>query len=606
MGMIEEEKKVALEAVGIAGYEAPISLKFKVEVASFWRRLLAFVIDSILVGVTTFLIGTFVFVLITVTLAASWVGAYGETLILPPILTTLTLFFMLVIIFAGVFLIMPILYFSVMESSKSGATVGKKALGIKVIRLDGKKISFARAFGRNASKILSILTLLVGFIIALFTKRKQSLHDIIAKTLVVNKTWTPIVKEVMILNCAETGQTHPETFQPNDLESEGNKYKIQETSTVETVGYTGNVSSEMELKTDVYKNKKPIKKWVLFVVIGLLSIILGFGIGKNISEPPISSTPVPVDLTKGIWRCGKDIAPGTYVVTPLDDWDTGELYVGGSTRETVIFNDSDGVKEVTVTLEEGDFIRVSGMAGVHFEPVQSVESEVSSGSLESSDAITSEESETVAVEETEVDEKVTESQDGQSSDEKDSYSVEENSKSTQETKSVDLGVGTWTCGVDVAPGEYTLTTASGTASITVSGSGYETTIIDDYDSTFADVGDSSFTCTLEEGDIVEISSSTNSIVHFEPASKTPTPGSVDLGIGTWTCGVDIAPGQYTITAVEGSANLIISGTKYDTAYIDSYNTHFFDYGDSSTTVTLYEGDTIEITGSSVVHFEPIN
>lgn len=79
------------------------------------------------------------------------------------------------------------LYFAIMESSERQATFGKQVLGIRVTDLDGERISFARASGRHFAKILSFLTLLIGFIMAGFTARKQGLHDMIAGTVVVNE-----------------------------------------------------------------------------------------------------------------------------------------------------------------------------------------------------------------------------------------------------------------------------------------------------------------------------------------------------------------------------------------------------------------------------------
>lgn len=77
------------------------------------------------------------------------------------------------------------LYFAGQESSAEQATLGKRAVGIRVTDVDGGRISFARATGRYFAKILSILTLLVGYFMAAFTPRKQALHDMIAGTLVV-------------------------------------------------------------------------------------------------------------------------------------------------------------------------------------------------------------------------------------------------------------------------------------------------------------------------------------------------------------------------------------------------------------------------------------
>jgi uncharacterized RDD family membrane protein YckC len=83
-----------------------------------------------------------------------------------------------------------ILYFSFMESSKLQATVGKLALGIIVTDLNGAKLDFGKAFIRNLCRIISNMTLLIGYIIAGFTEKRQALHDIIAGTLVIKKVAT--------------------------------------------------------------------------------------------------------------------------------------------------------------------------------------------------------------------------------------------------------------------------------------------------------------------------------------------------------------------------------------------------------------------------------
>jgi uncharacterized RDD family membrane protein YckC len=77
------------------------------------------------------------------------------------------------------------LYFSVMESSKFQATFGKIALGIAVTDTDGERISFWLATGRYFTKVLTFLTLGIGYMMAGWTKKKQALHDMIADTLVV-------------------------------------------------------------------------------------------------------------------------------------------------------------------------------------------------------------------------------------------------------------------------------------------------------------------------------------------------------------------------------------------------------------------------------------
>nr|WP_293144944.1 RDD family protein [Okeania sp. SIO3I5] len=78
-------------------------------------------------------------------------------------------------------------YLTRLESLPRKATIGKKIMGIIVTDLNGNLISFARANARYLAKTISLITLLIGFIMAAFTKKKQGLHDKIAGTLVVKK-----------------------------------------------------------------------------------------------------------------------------------------------------------------------------------------------------------------------------------------------------------------------------------------------------------------------------------------------------------------------------------------------------------------------------------
>lgn len=77
------------------------------------------------------------------------------------------------------------LYYALMESSQRQATLGKLAAGIKVTDLNGNRISFLQATGRYFAKILSGLMFGIGYLMIIFTEKKQGLHDILAGTLVV-------------------------------------------------------------------------------------------------------------------------------------------------------------------------------------------------------------------------------------------------------------------------------------------------------------------------------------------------------------------------------------------------------------------------------------
>jgi len=92
------------------------------------------------------------------------------------------------LLFAGLVLaVAEWLYFALMESSNRMATLGKMAIGIKVTDLNGNRVSFGRATGRYFARILSGMILMIGYIMAGFTQKKQALHDTMASCLVVLK-----------------------------------------------------------------------------------------------------------------------------------------------------------------------------------------------------------------------------------------------------------------------------------------------------------------------------------------------------------------------------------------------------------------------------------
>jgi len=78
-----------------------------------------------------------------------------------------------------------ILYFSYFESSEKRATPGKQFLNLQVVNVNGNGLTLGEAFMRNAGKIVSQLLLYIGFFMCLFTKDKQCLHDIFAKSYVI-------------------------------------------------------------------------------------------------------------------------------------------------------------------------------------------------------------------------------------------------------------------------------------------------------------------------------------------------------------------------------------------------------------------------------------
>jgi uncharacterized RDD family membrane protein YckC len=96
--------------------------------------------------------------------------------------------FSVIFTFVGAALLITWLYHAYMESSSWQATVGKRAVNLYVTDLNGQPISFLNATGRHFAKIITgLIPLLLGYIMAAFTERKQALHDMIAGTLVLRR-----------------------------------------------------------------------------------------------------------------------------------------------------------------------------------------------------------------------------------------------------------------------------------------------------------------------------------------------------------------------------------------------------------------------------------
>ncbi len=79
------------------------------------------------------------------------------------------------------------MYYALLESSAWQGTIGKLAMGIAVTDMDGNRISFFRATFRYFFHLLSALTMMIGYLMAAFTPKKQALHDIVCRCMVLKK-----------------------------------------------------------------------------------------------------------------------------------------------------------------------------------------------------------------------------------------------------------------------------------------------------------------------------------------------------------------------------------------------------------------------------------
>ncbi len=146
--------------------------------AGFWKRFAAMVIDGLVTAAASWAIQIPLFIL-------AGIGAGSELMSLGSSLGVMLLSY-------TISLLIPLFYFAWMHSSAAQASLGKMAVGIKVTRGSGERISFWRAFGRYAAYALTVILSvgLGGLVSALttgLTERKQALHDMMCDTLVVDK-----------------------------------------------------------------------------------------------------------------------------------------------------------------------------------------------------------------------------------------------------------------------------------------------------------------------------------------------------------------------------------------------------------------------------------
>jgi uncharacterized RDD family membrane protein YckC len=66
-----------------------------------------------------------------------------------------------------------------------GQTPGKMLLGLKIIRVSGEEVGYARAFLRWFGQGLGLLLFGLGFLMVAFSRQKQGLHDKLAGTYVI-------------------------------------------------------------------------------------------------------------------------------------------------------------------------------------------------------------------------------------------------------------------------------------------------------------------------------------------------------------------------------------------------------------------------------------
>jgi uncharacterized RDD family membrane protein YckC len=151
--------------------------------AGFWLRLVAFLIDAVILGIPIGILAVLLFFFA------------GGAAILQSIQNNREpgpqMFVPLLGFIASLALISIIgkwLYYAYFESSTWQGTVGKKVLNLYVTDLNGHPVTFGRASGRFFSRFITgLIPLGIGYILAGITEKKQALHDMIASCLVLRR-----------------------------------------------------------------------------------------------------------------------------------------------------------------------------------------------------------------------------------------------------------------------------------------------------------------------------------------------------------------------------------------------------------------------------------
>lgn len=141
--------------------------------AGFWIRFVGWLIDAIIMGVVGAIIQTAILgsVFVLPRPQPGSIASIGPLLGMIGLVSLINL--AMAACYEGFFV------------AQMAATPGKMVIGAKVVRGDGSKVGLGRAFARYFAKILSSLTLLIGFIIAGFDSQKRALHDMICDTRVI-------------------------------------------------------------------------------------------------------------------------------------------------------------------------------------------------------------------------------------------------------------------------------------------------------------------------------------------------------------------------------------------------------------------------------------
>jgi len=164
--VLYSESNTELGATNLPGVPTQRGDLESYSIAGLKLRAIAFVIDLAVVGVIAYLaIGVGIFILL-------------DTGIRPSELSRVFLPIYALLFFLASTYFVFLHYFS-------GRTIGKMAVGIKIISSDGRELGLRESFVRWVGYYLSAVFLFAGFAWSIFDQDSQAWHDKIAGTYVV-------------------------------------------------------------------------------------------------------------------------------------------------------------------------------------------------------------------------------------------------------------------------------------------------------------------------------------------------------------------------------------------------------------------------------------
>ena len=153
----------------MTGTNAPEDMaRREVTVVGFGPRLLAALIDCVMVGSLGFMLA----------FAIGLIGIFVE--MYRPEQSSGSLELLMVLCVLG----FSVVYFVGFWSAE-GQTIGTTLLGLRVVGVDGSKLSTGKALLRYLGYIVNAIVLSIGFLWAAFDKRRQGWHDKMAGTIVI-------------------------------------------------------------------------------------------------------------------------------------------------------------------------------------------------------------------------------------------------------------------------------------------------------------------------------------------------------------------------------------------------------------------------------------